>query len=64
MIATKVHEVMREEPNGRGLSRKAIRSSSIKVSAGWARTMSISTRFIVGITTRRLRRRLKRCMTW
>ena len=64
VIATKVHGVMRDEPNGRGLSRKAILFELDESLRRLQPTTWTSTRFIAGITRRRSRRRSRRCTTW
>ena len=63
VIATKVYGRMRPGPNGGGLSRKAIMARSTPACGGSAPITSISIRSIAGITTRRSRRRSRRCTT-
>ena len=53
----------KDDPNGRGLSRKHILRRSTPRSAAWAWTTSISTRSTASTPTRRLRRRSRRCTT-
>ena len=56
---------MRDEPNGKGLSRKAIMiemDESLQPPAAW--TTWTFTRFIAGTTRRRSRRRWRRCTMW
>jgi hypothetical protein len=63
VIATKVHGRMRPGPNGAGLSRKAIMAEIDASLRRLGTATSISTRSIAGTTTRRSRRRSKRCTT-
>ncbi len=64
VIATKVQGVMRNEPNGRGLSRKAVFYYWIKACVAWKPITWICTRFIAGTITHRLKRPWRRCTTW
>jgi aryl-alcohol dehydrogenase-like predicted oxidoreductase len=64
VVATKVHGVMRDEPNGRASPGKPFFMSLTRASAGWEPTTSTSIRFIAGITKRRSRRPWRPCTTW
>ena len=60
VIATKLHGVMRDEPNGRGLSRKSIFFELTRAFVVYRRTMWTFTKFIAGITRRRSRKLSRR----
>ena len=65
VIATKVHGVMRDEPNGRGLSRKEILFELDQSSSCSAPTTLTSIRFnCAGLPGRRSRRHRRRCTMW
>ena len=63
VVATKVYGVMRDEPNGRGLSRKAILYELERACGASRPTTSISTRFTAGTTKRLSRKHSRRCTT-
>ena len=64
VIATKLYYRRRPDPNGKGLSRKAIMTEIDASLSGWEPIMSTSTRSIAGTTTRRSKRRWKRFTMW
>ena len=64
VIATKVHGVMRDEPNGRGFRGRRFYLSWIKVLVAWAQITWTFTRFIGGTMRHRSKRHWKHCTTW
>ena len=64
VIATKVHGVMRDEPNGGASHGNPFSTSWTRASAGSEPTTLTSIRFIAGITKRRSRRPWTHCTTW